>query len=807
MRLISCYIANFGLHHDLKIDFAPGMNSFAWDNGAGKTTLSVFIKAMLYGLGDNRTKKDENDRKKCAPWQGGTYGGSITFEAGGRSFIARRSFGKTVSDDTFELFDEKTGGVSNFYTENLGKELFGIDCDGFMRTVFWSEKSIAKDDRVSPSVASRLSDIMGADGDVGSYDAALKKLDERRKIYQKRGGGEIGELQGKISALRAELDELELLARQRESVRSDLSEIRGKIKALSDERERLNDRLVELAKISARRKYRTTYQAFLDEIRKEEEEIAKLDKFFSYGIPSDEEIRQIRSAEAEANSISAELSVGAEANAELDALTKAFATVGQVDIENAEAAIREVACLNDQLQLFRCGTDEYSVEMRKLFPAKVPTAEQIEENIRLVSEGKAKGRSPITIIGALILLAGVGLGFIHPALFGICALGAILLAFGIMRGGKESAGTAEARKFLCEIEPGFEGDVLMGLYEKKNARVRYESLYAMREQRLCELTERIDSGRRFIDNFFTRVGTDGSFPEFAIKEIKEKHFRYSTLLASEEMGASDRFKRRKREGELRVKVAEFCGRYPTSSSDPLSEIEEKARQRATRIWRLNEKKAECEKFKLDYGISDNEEPFDEAEEFNIRERIREIDAELSELKKDEASVASRDSAIVARLDTEEDIRTELMAKEERLATCKRNLFVIEKTKELLEIAHENMTLRYTGATQKRFTHYMSIIDGEVGEYRLDTDFGITKTDGGMPRGEEQYSRGTKELYSLAMRLALTDSLYEGELPFLVLDDPFIAYDDARGERARKLLSAIAKERQVLYFTCSQARGI
>ena len=83
MRLISCYIANFGLHHDLKIDFAPGMNSFAWDNGAGKTTLSVFIKAMLYGLGDNRTKKDENDRKKYAPWQGGTYGGSITFEAGG----------------------------------------------------------------------------------------------------------------------------------------------------------------------------------------------------------------------------------------------------------------------------------------------------------------------------------------------------------------------------------------------------------------------------------------------------------------------------------------------------------------------------------------------------------------------------------------------------------------------------------------------------------------------------------------------------------------------------------------------------
>ena len=54
---------------------------------------------------------------------------------------------------------------------------------------------------------------------------------------------------------------------------------------------------------------------------------------------------------------------------------------------------------------------------------------------------------------------------------------------------------------------------------------------------------------------------------------------------------------------------------------------------------------------------------------------------------------------------------------------------------------------------------------------------------------------------------MTDSLYEGELPFLVLDDPFISYDDERGARARRLLSAIAKERQILYFTCSDSRDI
>ena len=47
MRLISCYIANFGLHHDKKIDFNPGLNSFYWKNGEGKTTLLRLILGLV----------------------------------------------------------------------------------------------------------------------------------------------------------------------------------------------------------------------------------------------------------------------------------------------------------------------------------------------------------------------------------------------------------------------------------------------------------------------------------------------------------------------------------------------------------------------------------------------------------------------------------------------------------------------------------------------------------------------------------------------------------------------------------------
>jgi len=54
---------------------------------------------------------------------------------------------------------------------------------------------------------------------------------------------------------------------------------------------------------------------------------------------------------------------------------------------------------------------------------------------------------------------------------------------------------------------------------------------------------------------------------------------------------------------------------------------------------------------------------------------------------------------------------------------------------------------------------------------------------------------------------LVDALYEKESPFIILDDPFIALDDSKLERAKNTLKALGKSRQILYFTCSKAREI
>ena len=90
---------------------------------------------------------------------------------------------------------------------------------------------------------------------------------------------------------------------------------------------------------------------------------------------------------------------------------------------------------------------------------------------------------------------------------------------------------------------------------------------------------------------------------------------------------------------------------------------------------------------------------------------------------------------------------------------------------------------------------------------MGTDFALKKIDRGETRAAESYSRGMRDLHAFCLRMALSDSLYGDELPFVVLDDPFTALDNERLESAKDLIKAIASERQVIYFTCSKERSI
>ena len=68
----------------------------------------------------------------------------------------------------------------------------------------------------------------------------------------------------------------------------------------------------------------------------------------------------------------------------------------------------------------------------------------------------------------------------------------------------------------------------------------------------------------------------------------------------------------------------------------------------------------------------------------------------------------------------------------------------------------------------------------------------------------ELSQGTADQLFLAARLGLVRLVTMDRRPPLILDDPFVTFDAARGERALRLVKQVAAQQgfQVLYLTCS-----
>ena len=72
----------------------------------------------------------------------------------------------------------------------------------------------------------------------------------------------------------------------------------------------------------------------------------------------------------------------------------------------------------------------------------------------------------------------------------------------------------------------------------------------------------------------------------------------------------------------------------------------------------------------------------------------------------------------------------------------------------------------------------------------------------MARESEYLSAGTLDLMYLAVRLAVCElALPEGEPCPLIIDDALVNLDETRQAQAMELLTQIAKDRQVILFTC------
>ncbi len=246
MKILSCYIENFGVLKNVEIKFNDKISTFLRGNGEGKTTLAVFLKAMFYGMSAKlRNKEFAVDRSRYSPFSGGNYGGNITFSARGKTYILVRYFGATPEKDMFELYDAESKLKSKDFSSNIGEEIFGVGVETFTATAFFGEDKLSL--FVNDEMRAGLSGLKDNAFDMESQTRAVDKLNKLVRQYKNEmpKDSELVELNAQITRLSsdtmANTNEAERLSGEIECITQSLDSKRKMQTSLSEKLNSVND--------------------------------------------------------------------------------------------------------------------------------------------------------------------------------------------------------------------------------------------------------------------------------------------------------------------------------------------------------------------------------------------------------------------------------------------------------------------------------------------------------------------------------------------------------------------------------------
>ena len=362
MKLISMHVDNFGGLHNYDYNFEEGLNVVLHDNGWGKTTMASFLKAMLYGFDSKRSKDiTENERKRYLPWQGGTYGGSLDFEAEGVHYRIYRTFGETPRFDKAKIVNVDKKTTAKINPEKIGETLFRLDASAFQRSVFINQNGLSIDGAAS-SIHTRLNALVSQANDVAAYDEAIAKLTTQIKIYEKTGArGQLGDMTRQISALERQRDQLEADIAAQDGARSRISQIDVLLSFIDADLEKKKKRLDE---VSGEAKKREASKKLLEDINKQIAELqAQIDAVkadLGGKVPTQSEVDAVKRQKQAVATLSAQLSeleashakLNADYTALLEKYNGALPTTAQLD---------EIQSIYGELQgIFSTGNEDIS---------------------------------------------------------------------------------------------------------------------------------------------------------------------------------------------------------------------------------------------------------------------------------------------------------------------------------------------------------------------------------------------------------------------------------------------------------------
>ncbi len=739
MKLLSCYIENFGKISQTEYKFSPYLTEFCEENGFGKTTLAAFIKAMFYGLPSYKTTtKDFPERLRYFPFNGGSFGGNLRFEMGGREYKIERFFDKK-SDVKDELRVYLNGAETNELGEEIGKAVFGLDEASFTRTVFVT----ANDEEICSTggINARLNHyVENTDGE-GDFESAIDALDGKiKQLKAGRGNNDlITKQKDLVFELRSEIGNLEQIKRgldekyaERERLAAELRELKSLQKSVGE---------LQLVK----QKWQT-YDGLCLEAKNEQAAFDRLSALYANGFPTAEELDGLDVfARKEIAIKTREQDHGMGKRSKFDRVER-LPTDGE--LERARQKTEEYKRAETALKIAMTNP-----------VAQTPTSTPKKDNRKLFA---------LLFVVLTVVMCGCGVGLL--------AIGETLTAVGLFGAGALFAVV---------------GGVMLVSGGKKAPQTAIEVDFTPLKTEL-ELAEK--SLRAFLTpyGFYSENGVLYDFSEFE----RELSAYRETLARKESL--------EKEKASLEAQINAVRRKYAFLDGLSLSAFAQRLKFDCAEGARLERSaKAALEKA-LEYKRLNGLENRD----YEGSERAVELETEVSEKTRALALVddgINADETLVERL---ADKYNSLELETEKLEYYKTRLDLLQKTKAALTAAEQRLKDKYVQPIKDGFCGYAEAIERALGEkVSMDENFRITFERNGVSRHDRHLSAGQRAVADFCFRLALVDNMYETELPFIVLDDPFVKLDEEHFRSVAKVLRSISEDKQLVYFTCHESRRI
>ncbi len=798
MRLVSCHIENFGKLKDYDKEFTEGCNSIMANNGQGKSTLASFIRVMFYGFeGEGRRKTGVSERRKFTPWQGGVFGGRLTFNDGHDTYVIIRTFGSKPADDTFELRAVSTNLISDAYTDNIGEELFGVNSESYMRTAFIGQNDVVT--HTTDGINAMIGGIADNTGDLDSFEKAAAKLNDLlNKESPTRSTGSLYRLEEEVTALRTRVREGSIVLDTIHRLEDSMGARQGELEELNRRRKELTDRQAGLSIYKDKQSLKDKWESVRAEYKEAQSEEASKRAVFPGEVPDEAELADMQKAAAEYGRLCENVGfhiLSANDTEALASMTRRFAA-GMPDMNDTTALIRKKREADESLA--RDAEDKAELKVLK------GEYDAVRRESKRMPAGAFVGMGLIivAVLAAFIALFLGSAAALKWAALGtcllICAAGVFTSVFGIRRHKRDIEAELddieremdELRRYIAQ-GADHRQDVMdeigayLGRYgmstEPSSAAEDLRRLHSMADEYM-KLKDKKDSYDKALkakdelglklDGYLKRLGLDDAGASVtALSAAGGGHG------AKDGSYYSDIF------GRMAVDLRSF------------NEAHERSVKAGRRV----------DDFKADHDVEELENlvlPEDYSSLADINDELSRVSDEAEAITASLRAESRQHDELEEKLEVWEEDQSSLGAKEEELIAGRHRYRNLQSASKYLTLAKESITSKYMEPLLMGFNKYYSAVTGTAADsYHIDANTNITVDELGHQRETELLSAGYRDLIGFCLRLSLIDAMYESEKPVLVLDDPFVNLDTERLAGAQRLLDTLSETYQLIYFTC------